>query len=324
MTPPGALVGLILTVLLAVCLFSPVAVGLSIADGRDSRVWVDPDENFDDADENSDDGEPYEGGPVDGEPDTHVYDFEKNVPGLSRRHNVSTFPRNGRVAILLRGTAFRNKNNQSRWCQEGDNKSRRLQKLATLSLVEYVILPLEQANNTVDVIVTDHECPLSKPGGLLVSWIGEQRVKVVETTEGRDQSTNILFTIDLLSKYSGGSEGDVVAKYSHVFVMRHDTVFGKPLTAWNADFSKVVFPFKCPGWNGAHDLFHIVPAEYFHRFIKTVDLGQCFQGADGHLCLQAMVWHAGEDSVDTALQWRPPPFNMTAFWYTYGRRRNFC
>lgn len=339
MIPPGALVGLLPAVLLAVCLFSPGAVGLNIADehgsarenerkkrlghmGLEGRVSVEPDEDLDDG------FGPYEGGPFDGEPDTHVYDFEKEHLMISRRSRGHSFPRNVRVALVLRGASFRHKHSKQFWCLYDDLEAQALQKKATESLVENVIVPLEQAGNTVDVIVTDHDCPLTRPGGILISWIGEQRVKVVALNEGADQNRNLLFALDTLAKYSDGVQG-VAAKYSYVFVMRYDTVWMMPMNSWpEADFTKVLFPYKCPLWNpnrgnGVHDLFMLAPAQFFETYYKTVEKRQCFQRADGHLCLDAMARYTGYNSVDVAIHY-DANINTTEFWYTYGKARAVC
>jgi len=332
MISPNALAGLLPAVLLAVCLFSPVAVGLSIADDHGSareserrtslgrmefegRVRVEPDDDFDDSLMG-----PYEGGPFVGEPDNHVYAFEKNIPSVSRL--AQNFPRGESVAIVLRGASFRNRLKKQLGCLADDDKAQQIQKTATQSLVDYVILPLEQAGNTVDVIVTDHACNLTR--SLLIPLIGEQRVKAFEQSgEGYDQNRNVLFALDLLAKYSGGVH-EVENKYSHVFLMRHDTHWVQPMNEWvEGDFSRVLYPFKCPGWKAVHDLFMLVPAQYFWRFYKGIDLRHCFEAADGHNCMQAMVWHtASEDSVGLAIHygangtWLP--------WYTYGGVRSVC
>jgi len=318
MTPPAAQAGLHPAVLLAVCL--PVAVGLSIADGHDSegRVRVEPDGDFDDGLMG-----PYEGGPFDGEPDTHVYDFENNIPDFSRLS--SNFPSHGRVAVVLRGASFRNFRHKQSWCMQEDGKSERLQKEATMSLVENVIVPLEQAGNTVDVILTDIACNLTR--SKLLPWIGEHRVKVFEQSDdSRDQNANIMFALDHLAKYSGGVQ-EVENKYSHVFLMRHDTHWNKPMNDWSeADFSKTLFPFKCPKTIGSvHDLFFLVPTKYFGRWYKSIALRQCFKGADGHFCMQAMVWHAGEESVAVAVRYDDTnPNKVSGFWHTYGHGRPIC
>jgi len=316
MAPPGAQAGLLPAVLLAVCL--PVAVGLSIADGHGSegRVRVEPDGDVDDGLMG-----PYEGGPIDGEPDTHVYDFEKDIPEFSRHY--SNFPSNGHVAVVLRGASFRNFQHKQSWCLPGDDKAESRQKEATLSLVENVIVPLEQAGNTVDVILTDHACDLTR--SKLLPLIGEQRVKVFEQSdESRDQNQNIMFALDHLANYSGGVH-EVENKYSHVFLMRHDTHWNKPMNDWSeADFSKTLFPFKCPGY-GVHDLFFLVPATYFWRWYKSISLRQCFKGADGHFCMEAMVWHAGEESVALAVSYDSThPEKISEHWHTYGNGRPVC
>jgi hypothetical protein len=345
MIPPGALAGLLPALLLAVCFFSPIAVGLSIADGLEGRIGVDPGEDFE-----KDLLGPWEGGPIDGEPpDTHVYDFE-NSPGDTQRR-YQNFPRNARVALVLRGASFRNQKRKNVAClyseeygqdtneERGeDTHAFRLQRNATESLVEHVIMPLEQAGNTVDVIVTDHHCPLTRK---IATWIGDSaghpRVKVVSSQPPDadvEQRHNLMFALDELAKYSwvkGKDAADgVAAKYSYVFVMRHDTVWIQPVTAWpTADFSKVLWPYICGKW-GAHDLFTVMPASYFGSYYKTLELNECFKGVDGHFCIHAMGKREGWDSVGVAMHWGNSKSGSTTwdkpfdYWYTYGRSRHIC
>jgi len=349
--PPGALAGLSTALLLAVCFFPPVAVGLSIADGLGRSHQVDPGEDFE-----KDLLGPWEGGPIDGEPpDTHVYDFEDPSKTSRRTPMPRNFPRNARVALVLRGSSFRNQKHKNLAClyseeygqdtneEHGeDTQAFRSQKNATESLVENVIVPLEQAGNTVDVIVTDHHCPLTRK---IATWIGEStehpRVKVVSTQPpdaGLEQRHNLMFALDELAKYSAVKGSDaaegVAAKYTHVFIMRHDTVWIQPITAWPAaDFSKVLWPYICGKW-GAHDLFTLMPASYFGSYYKTLELQECFKGVDGHFCIHAMGKREGWDSVGVAMHWGnsktaaqsgattwDKPFD---FWYTYGRSRHIC
>jgi hypothetical protein len=195
-----------------------------------------------------------------------------------------------------------------KWCMQEDEKSRLMQKNATDSMVENVIVPLEQAGNTVDVILTDHDCPLTRE---LATWIGDSRVKLVSSQSPDldfEQQHNLFYALGELARYSRATGTDleegVAIKYSHVFLLRHDTVWLKPMSEWpEADFSKVLFPYHCPNV-GVHDLFTLMPASYFASYYKTIELRECFQGCDGHLCLQAMAKRAGEDSVDVAIHWR--------------------
>jgi hypothetical protein len=332
--PSGAQAGLLPAVLLSVCFFPPVAVGLSIAGGHgsarenemgfDGRVRVDPGEDFD---------EPYEGGPFDGEPDTYAYDFETHEARF-RRHN---FPRDSRVALVLRGASFRNHMKKDQACMYSydhtvagdDTRAYGLQQNATESLVEKVIEPLEQAGNTVDVILTDHECVWTTT---LAVWIGDStehpRVKQISTqpmeeSQG-DQRQNLLFALDALASYAGGKR-QVPSRYAYVFVLRHDTFWAKPMNEWpDADFSKVLFPYKCP-YAGNHDLFTLMPASYFQSYYETIVSRECFHGNDGHLCLRAMGKKEGANSVGVAMQYEASTkFEPYTFWHTYGRPRQTC
>jgi hypothetical protein len=363
MIPPGALAGLLLAVLLPVCFLSPVAVGLSIADGHgparenernerlgrmalDGHVSVDPGEGFDDAGMFG----PYEGGPFDGEPDTHVYAFEGDH--RSSKSHQNNFPRSSHVALVLRGAIMRNSHHKDEACAWGhiknesgdtledgtsniylDTHALREQEKATKSLVENVIVPLEQAGNTVDVIVTNHDnCPWIYH---VAAWIGDSvehpRVKLVSIQpmdeSHVDQKGNVLFVLDTLANYSGGKR-NVAAEYTYVFIMRHDTVWEKTMSEWpEADFSKVVFPYKCPRNGGVHDLFTIMPSSYFVPYYNMVDQSGttgCFQGNDGHQCLKAMVGWRGENSVSVAIADQKTKSEPYDFWHTYGHPRQVC
>jgi len=339
MMQPFAQAGLIPAVLLAVCFFSPVAVGLSIAGGHgsarenemglDGHVRVDPGEDFDDAGLFG----PYEGGPFDGEPDTHAYDFEAHGARLQRVN----FPRGSRVALVLRGASFRNHREKDKACMYSydhtvagdDTRAFGLQENATKSLVENVIEPLEQAGNTVDVILTDHECVWTNT---VAVWIGDStehpRVKQITTQsmkEGQgDQRDNLLFALDALANYTGGKR-KVALEYAYVFIVRHDTAWTKPMSEWpDADFTKVLFPYHCP-YKGSHDLFTLMPATRFESYYETIFSRECFYGNDGHLCLKAMGNKLGFSYVGVAMRYEEKTkFEPFTFWHTYGRPRQTC
>merc|ERR1719221_2315977 len=119
--PPSVLAGVPSAMLLVGFLFSPVAMGLHVADnhgnaqekyglwrmGLEGRVKFDPHEDSD-----GDLSDPYEGGYFDGEPDTDVDNVDDDFDDgdfetiWKHSHGVD-FPKDGHVAVVLRGASFR-------------------------------------------------------------------------------------------------------------------------------------------------------------------------------------------------------------------------
>mmetsp|Transcript_80804 Transcript_80804/g.210794 ORF Transcript_80804/g.210794 Transcript_80804/m.210794 type:complete len:321 (+) Transcript_80804:136-1098(+) len=319
--------------LLLLCLFLPVAVGLHIADAHgharersperirlEGRVGV---QQHDDPDENVSD--PYEGGHFDGAPDTGI-------------HGVG-FPSGGRVAIVLRGASFRGKGGKYRKNAScvNDTESLERQGRATDSLVRNVIARFERYGNEVDVVVTDRVCNLTDER--IVSRIGRERVKMQSQNASGHQRTNIMWAIDQLRNYSaehnmlGSSCGPsnsscVSVEYSLVLVVRHDTVWQVPIDQWpDADFRKVLFPYQCPK-KGVHDLFAIMPGSYLQFYYDILKWKWCFGQDDGHDCMKGMVERTNQSTVGVAL--RAPwaggnkTLNVFSMWWTYGKKRQFC
>mmetsp|Transcript_44781 Transcript_44781/g.128288 ORF Transcript_44781/g.128288 Transcript_44781/m.128288 type:complete len:322 (-) Transcript_44781:57-1022(-) len=320
--------------LLLLCLFLPVAVGLHIADAHgharersperirlEGRVGV---QQHDDPDENVSD--PYEGGHFDGAPDTGI-------------HGVG-FPSGGRVAIVLRGASFRGKGGKYRKNAScvNDTESLERQGRATDSLVRNVIARFERYGNEVDVVVTDRVCNLTDER--IVSRIGRERVKMQSQNASGHQRTNIMWAIDQLRNYSAehgllGSEyrtsnrSYVAVKYNLVLILRHDTVWQVPIDQWpDADFRKVLFPYHCPYQEGVHDLFAIMPGPYLQFFYDALRWKMCFGKQDGHNCMKGMVQQTNRSSVGVALRapWAGGNKTLNVFdlWYTYGKKRQFC
>mmetsp|Transcript_6102 Transcript_6102/g.16630 ORF Transcript_6102/g.16630 Transcript_6102/m.16630 type:complete len:351 (+) Transcript_6102:99-1151(+) len=345
---PSSFAGLASVMLLVQCLFLSVAVGLHIADDHgyarerslersrlEGRVGIQQQ-----ADSVEDLSDTYEGGHLDGAPDSDVYDSATGDP--QRRVGIPGigFPRGGRVAVVLRGASFRGKGGKTRkkvGCVN-DTESLERQGRATDSLVRNVIARFEHYGNEVDVVVTDRVCNLTDER--IVSRIGRERVKMQSQNASGHQRTNIMWAIDQLRNYSaehnmlGSSCGPsnsscVSVEYSLVLVVRHDTVWQVPIDQWpDADFRKVLFPYHCPYQEGVHDLFAIMPGPYLQFFYDALRWKMCFGKQDGHNCMKGMVQQTNRSSVGVALRapWAGGNKTLNVFdlWYTYGKKRQFC
>jgi len=358
--PPNVIAGLPAAMLLVVCLYFPVAVGIYIAhDGGhareksglervnlEGRVKVEPD-----VDSDGDLSDPYEGGHFAGEPDTDDYDFETSLPPQRQAGAPGAgFPRGGRVAIVLRGASFRGTGGQFGKNCVNDTESLERQGQAADSLEQNVIAPLERYRNYVDVILTDRECNLTDER--LVPRFGKRRVKKHSQWSGGSQRNNIMWAVDQLRDYS--AEQDLLASscelsdtrcvavnYNLILILRHDTVWTAPMDRWlEADFTKVLFPYACPKV-GVHDLFTIVPGPYLQLYYNALHWKLCFSRCHGprraqgwqdwHNCLKGMVQLANRSSVGVVL---PPPladdrngwheFSRSIPWFTYGHKRQVC
>mmetsp|Transcript_44778 Transcript_44778/g.128272 ORF Transcript_44778/g.128272 Transcript_44778/m.128272 type:complete len:350 (-) Transcript_44778:414-1463(-) len=344
---PSSFAGLASVMLLVQCLFLSVAVGLHIADDHgyarerslersrlEGRVGIQQQ-----ADSVEDLSDTYEGGHLDGAPDSDVYDSATGDP--QRRVGIPGigFPRGGRVAVVLRGASFRGKGGKTRkkvGCVN-DTESLERQGRATDSLVRNVIARFEHYGNEVDVVVTDRVCNLTDER--IVSRIGRERVKMQSQNASGHQRTNIMWAIDQLRNYSAehgllGSEyrtsnrSYVAVKYNLVLILRHDTVWQVPIDQWpDADFRKVLFPYQCPK-KGVHDLFAIMPGSYLQFYYDILKWKWCFGQDDGHDCMKGMVERTNQSTVGVAL--RAPwaggnkTLNVFSMWWTYGKKRQFC
>lgn len=217
-------------------------------------------------------------------------------------------PHNSNVVILLRGETFREEEHGERFsCNEFARPS---QLNDTISVVQKLIEPLEQFGNKVDVVVTDHPCPLTKE----VIEIYGKRVVASASFQTAGQAENMRRALDTLNAKCGDAE-EVSEKYDYVLVLRHDARFVLEFDDWKADWSTINFFARCEdtaakaygGDNCVWDTLHVVPGKFYDIFnrvigcereVVTVDgekrAFQCFsEGHDpnghGHACYYPML-----------------------------------
>eukprot|EP00928_Gymnodinium_smaydae_P004277 TRINITY_DN11474_c1_g1_i1.p1 TRINITY_DN11474_c1_g1~~TRINITY_DN11474_c1_g1_i1.p1 ORF type:complete len:285 (-),score=16.40 TRINITY_DN11474_c1_g1_i1:59-913(-) len=224
------------------------------------------------------------------------------------REPSADLPRNGRVAILVRGESFR-KGRHTSGCNS-DADAQAVQLRSTQSLISGVIRPLEELGNKVEIVATDKSCSLTPALlKLLERWVLK-----FETVRGEHQGDNMRAALQLFK-----ATLDPV-QYDLVFVVRHDEVFHVPINYWgpgaaaaaslditpetmsflNANFSKMNFFSRCQLRAGeafggdlcVYDLIHIMPGRLFPAFDATIgSTPGCFftdPVGNGHNCYRAM------------------------------------
>mmetsp|Transcript_48478 Transcript_48478/g.109124 ORF Transcript_48478/g.109124 Transcript_48478/m.109124 type:complete len:288 (-) Transcript_48478:53-916(-) len=208
-------------------------------------------------------------------------------------------PTNGRVAVLLRGQVFREGLRYGESCKDEALEN---QQLATQSLVDKIVEPLEQRKNIVDIVFTYSSCHLWKT---IKEKLGERRVLGAYSLDSDGQKANLaeslLFYHEVL-----GNETAVAAKYDLILITRHDMVWESPISEWSADFCRFNFASRCEassphGADCVSDVLHTMPGRLAGSWESLLG---CFT-ADGHDCLGPMVKALGRRHVGYATDWRP-------------------
>lgn len=127
----------------------------------------------------------------------------------------------------------------------------REQRLAWTSLLEHIVLPLEEAcGSTVDVVATEctalHGCAAAEAG--LRSIFGNTtRLLAMQThCHSESQGDSMRATLNLFKDRAARR----VASYGMIFVTRHDQVWTRNITQWHAvdapiDYSRLNFLARC-------------------------------------------------------------------------------
>jgi hypothetical protein len=239
-----------------------------------------------------------------------------------------SLPQSGRVAVLLRGQAFRTGGRQAGhsglWgCSTG---ARDAQINATQSLVDMITRPLrEVCENTVDVIVSeasgeDGPCPLTWK--LKDAFAAEHLLAFEPQKDAGGQAESMRVALDLFKARADP------ASYDLILIVRHDLRWKLPIDAWHApvDFAKLNFFSRCePSFGSSmgcvEDMVVTVPGRDFAAFDGQVGSGNCFvheviDGA-GHGCVQQVHDKLGyepgllTDWRPTRRQWKLEPGSNT-------------
>ena len=243
------------------------------------------------------------------------------------------------VAVVLRGAAFRGANSFSsigpsrlESCSPYADSSEQLN--ATSSLIDNVVLPLERppCRNKVHVIVSEcshrEGCPLMKR---VLDLLGRRVVGSRTRCSVANQPQSVRSALELLKTTAAARGGlRVTASYDLVILTRHDVVWTKPIIAWHANFSQLLFLGGCeplctdactdssvgshyggPPSRCVQDVLHVLPGRLFDAFDRVVGTAgtRCFDGANkgsGHGCFRALEARAGPTGFVLPLsEWRP-------------------
>merc|ERR1719265_788504 len=158
-----------------------------------------------------------------------------------------------RVVILLRGRPFYDHFGHDNPCPSQSTPDGKdaiaLQLEATKSVIEKVVKPLEQRQNTVEVVFTFKQCDqrlhteLSSTlkemsndddplGGNPIQDLYElygDRIVLLDAFDSVNQNDNMRMALLSLKKAAGGEADAVSAMWDLILIIRHDTIFKKSL-----------------------------------------------------------------------------------------------
>eukprot|EP00930_Biecheleria_cincta_P027369 TRINITY_DN19238_c0_g1_i1.p1 TRINITY_DN19238_c0_g1~~TRINITY_DN19238_c0_g1_i1.p1 ORF type:complete len:383 (+),score=58.67 TRINITY_DN19238_c0_g1_i1:91-1239(+) len=228
----------------------------------------------------------------------------------------SKFPRRGRVAIVVRGRAFRLGGRFGLGCKV---RALDTQREEANSLVTMVVDPLLAKGNSVDMFVSESSgtsCSLTKDLVALYDSLAKPR-------SPKERSMTDLYTtthLDAISRpssltdmYAQGTQGSLQVfhhnsprsvnqrsgliaalnffkqktynrqQYDLVLVVRHDLLWKQPIDEWQitGDYSELNFMSRCEPTtkvpNCVNDMVWTMPGSMFDGFEKSIGHRNCFQ-----------------------------------------------
>lgn len=241
--------------------------------------------------------------------------LSSGVEAVARMSKRTDVPRNGRIAILIRGQAFRKYSNGQRFrggvppCLEEMTDD---QINVSQSLLEKIIVPLQEQNNKVDVVITDSPCKLTRKINKLLGSV----VLASKQFETSGQADDMAKAIDAFIEAHQGHEK--LKEYDMIFITRHDIEWLMDIRQWEADFSKLNFFARCEpgaarnvgGEDCVYDNLHVMPGPLFQAFADTIgkDPGCFLTDTDplgwGHACLNPLT-AALPGKISFITDWRP-------------------
>ena len=232
----------------------------------------------------------------------------------------------GRVAVLLRGEAFRCGGRTSYGCC---TRAHDAQVHATKSLVNKVILPLQEHGNLVHVFLSESSGVVRKEG------VGSGQKGHCEMVHDLRKvfPPDVIQVFDVRPRFSGQAEGfrhtlDLLkehadpASYNLVVIVRHDLFWNNRIDQLRApaDLRKLSFFSRCAGNNGdlSHcvmDLLVTMPGSSFAAFDSVATTGCCyapgFRHGAGHGCYNQTYSALGQgpygyhEEIGVLTDWRP-------------------
>jgi hypothetical protein len=233
--------------------------------------------------------------------------------------NLAALPPRSRVALVFRGQAFRAGRTYGRPCVDSHVPD---QLRMTESVMDKIVLPLERASHTVDLyLVETSGC--SSLLGHIDELLGEQRVRLKESFESRNQADGMHRALEAFNSQAGRPD-----LYRVIIVTRFDVMFKAPIYEWpTVDFDAFNFFSRCESRfrrhcgggvtpcsrpeNCVHDVMHIMPGGYFPAFRTLVGSGDCFnervgkRHMSGHGCYNQTVEAFGVEHVGFVTDWVP-------------------
>lgn len=249
---------------------------------------------------------------------------QDKIRALAQR---TKFPQRGRVAIVVRGRAFRVGGRFTLGCKV---RGLDMQKNETNSLVSMVVDPLLAKGNSVDMFISESsgtQCSLRKDLIALYQ-------SLAKTRSLKERSMTDLYTVthqDAISRpstmtdmYTQGAQGSLQVfqessprslnqrsglisalnffkrkthnrqQYNLVLVVRHDLLWNHPIDEWQitGDYSKLNFMSRCEPTtkvpNCVNDMVWTMPGSMFDGFEKSIGHSNCFQEAQ---CMRKGMCH---------------------------------
>ena len=233
-------------------------------------------------------------------------------------------PLSGRVAVLLRGEAFRCGGRTSYGCCTHAHEA---QVHATKSLVNKVVLPLQEHGNLVHVFLSESSGVVRKEGSGVkghCEMVHDLRKvfppDVIQVFDVRPrfsgQAEGFRHTLDLLKEHADPTSYDLV------IIVRHDLFWNAQIDQLRApaDLRKLSFFSRCAGNNGdlSHcvmDLLVTMPGSSFAAFDSVATTGCCyapgFRHGAGHGCYNQTYSALGQgpygyhQEIGVLTDWRP-------------------
>lgn len=221
-------------------------------------------------------------------------------------------PRSARVAVILRGEAFRSGVPQGPlgYMLSCDPKARSVQLNATTSVLEMIVLPLERRGNQVDIFATVNHCEDRDLLSEIVNIFGD-RVVLVSIMSEAGQGKALHKALDQFVEIVGEKQ---VAGYKQVIVVRHDLLFGTPIDAWPVECHRINFASYCEisrEKTCLNDVLQMMPGALFKNFTAQVGRAKCFNDMEqsefrgtGHYCGKQLRRAVGKHRVGVAWPWQ--------------------
>lgn len=213
-------------------------------------------------------------------------------------HLMNKLPQNGKVAIIIRGQAFRGAGQFAKGC----NSSAAPHQLEQAqSMVKNLIRPLQRFGNAVSVFMAESSgpCPLLKK--LTSVYNADETVEVFAYTG--QKFANQGDALRLAMKMFEMDSQIPASGYDLVMVTRHDLYWKIPIDLWmpSKDFQHFNFYSKCepkaPIADCVNDIVYTMPGSMTLGFVESLYAKHCFSfeicekasECHGHACKKAML-----------------------------------